>query len=180
MDNKERIELAHLQNDGDNAMDMLYRSYKEEFLKFGKRYLESDEDISDIYQDAVISLHEKVSSGQLTQLSCTVKTYLFSIGKHLMINRYKSHQRVKFALIDEVDVSGTVDVYPHELSAQAEKLKAALLKLGDGCQKILTLFYYKNYDLESIAADLGYKNTNVVKSHKARCMQRLRNLFIPN
>ncbi|RLD18880.1 MAG: hypothetical protein DRI69_09530 [Bacteroidetes bacterium] len=178
MDKQVTIELTHLQNDGDIALERMYRSYKAEFFDFGRRYLSSDEDISDIYQDTVIAMYEKVATGQLTELSCSVKTYLFSIGKHLMINRYKSNQQVKFELFEEVDLAGSIDVYPPELSLQAEKLKTVILQLEDGCQRILTLYYYRNFNMESIAANLGYKNANVVKSHKARCMKRLRKLFL--
>jgi RNA polymerase sigma-70 factor (ECF subfamily) len=178
MHRQDTINLTNLRNDGEKALDMLYRSYKDEFFNFGRQYLTVEDDISDVYQDSVIILYEKVTSGQLTQLTCSIKTYLFSIGKHLMINRYKSIQRTKFDGFEEIDLEGTVDVYPPELTPQAEKLKKIVLKLEEGCQKILTLFYYRNFDLESIAIELGYKNANVVKSHKARCMKHLRKLFL--
>ena len=49
-----------------------------------------------------------------------------------------------------------------------------LNKLGEPCQQLLTLFYFNNYTMESIAETMGYKNDKVAKSQKVRCLKELK------
>ena len=177
MKKTDEIQLADLHLDSQSAIDALYRKHRDEFVQFGKRYLRSEEDIIDIYQDAVIALFEKVQAGKLTSLRSSVKTYLFSIGKFLMIDKHKSNIRVQSGIDDRFPLAD-IEVTDHAvLSERSAHLYHALSRLGETCRNILTYYYYRNFDLESIAIALDYKNSNVVKSHKSRCMQRLREIY---
>jgi DNA-directed RNA polymerase specialized sigma subunit len=51
-----------------------------------------------------------------------------------------------------------------------------LKKLGEQCQKVLTLFYYEEKKLDEIQSLLGYTNKDVLKSQKSRCLKQLKDL----
>jgi RNA polymerase sigma factor (sigma-70 family) len=163
------------------SIDEAYRLYREDFLRFGKRFLENEEDITDIYQDSIMILFEHMQSGKLESIKCSVKTYLFSIGKYLMIDAFKKQKRtifpgeeaIQFDAVHPDDIEKTII-----LTEQQQLIAQVLEKLDTNCQKILTFFYYRRYDLNTIAEQLGYKSANVVKSYKSRCMDRLRKHFI--
>jgi DNA-directed RNA polymerase specialized sigma24 family protein len=60
-----------------------------------------------------------------------------------------------------------------ESEENQEKLKTAIKVLSPDCKKILELFYFKEYDMESIARDMYYKNADTAKSKKSLCMKCL-------
>ena len=58
-------------------------------------------------------------------------------------------------------------------------LKIAYEKLGEQCQKILSLFYFENKKLEEIQSILNYENKDVLKSQKSRCISHLKKSLNP-
>jgi RNA polymerase sigma-70 factor (ECF subfamily) len=73
-----------------------------------------------------------------------------------------------------IDAPDEVKDAPEELLlSQVEK---AMDNLGDGCKEIITMFYYQKCSIMDIVERLDYKNENVVKAHKSRCMKRLKEL----
>lgn len=161
----------------------MYHAFRADFLHFGRRYLANEEDVLDAYQDSMIILFEHMQAGKLKTITSSVKTYLFAIGKHVMMAAFRKGQRTILPgeTPEPEDFAGVTDV-EHEimLSERQQFLAQALTQLDEKCRRILTLFYYRQYDQESIAETLGYKSGNVVKSHKARCMERLRKIISPN
>ncbi len=170
--------VKKLKAEGLDALQPVYHSFREEFLQFGRRYTTQEEEILDVYQDAVVALYENVVSGKLEKLNSSLKTYIFSIGKHLLLNTLKRGQRTD---LTEEPLSDSEIIKPVvwenlELSHQQNLLQQALETLGGTCRELLLLFYYERFSMEAIASRMGYKNTNTVKAHKARCMKSLRSI----
>lgn len=167
-----------LEHKGLKALDEIYVSYKNEFLLFSKRFNISEEDALDIYQDAVIAFYENIKSGKLSELTSSIKTYVFSIGKYGIYNKQKKNNKT-IAL--ERDHLENLDLEAVEIDFHtAEKLEIvneAMENLGDRCKRILTLFYYHSYSIEALMYEFDYKNENVVRSHKSRCLRNLKELI---
>src|SRR5690554_7270331 len=88
MDKENR--LIRLIKSGDkSSLESVYTLYKKEFLLYSNRFSLSHGDVLDIYQDTIIALHNNIMSGKLETLSCSLKTYLFTIGKYQIYNRMK-------------------------------------------------------------------------------------------
>ncbi len=60
------------------------------------------------------------------------------------------------------------------LSHEQKLLKKYFETLGEQCQKLLTMFYYRGLSIKEIIAEGGYNNANVVKSQKSRCLKTLK------
>jgi len=168
--------IRELRTYGLEALQPVYQIYREDFLQFCRSYGAEDDDILDVYQDAIIALYENVVTGKLQQLRSSLKTYIFSIGKHLLLNKLKRGQRTT---LEENPLSDSEIIKPIvwknlELSQQQQRMQQALDTLGGTCRELLLLFYYERFSMEAIAARMGYKNTNTAKAHKARCMKSLR------
>jgi hypothetical protein len=75
------IELIH--TDENKALKLLYKSHRDDITRWLKSHYKMDENIGiDIFQQSVIILYDNVISGKLTNMSCDVKSYLFSICKN--------------------------------------------------------------------------------------------------
>ena len=82
-----------LQSKGPEALDAIYLLYKDEFVNFCRKFNIGEDKILDIYQDSMIAFYENVVSGKLSEMSSTIKTYIFSIGKYSIYNMLKKENK---------------------------------------------------------------------------------------
>lgn len=163
---------------GLSALDEIYLDYKSEFINFSKKYNISEEDASDIYQDSIIAFYENIVNGKLKELTSSIKTYIFSIGKYSIFNRLKKESKtvsLDREHLENLDLRA-ID-FDFQPTSKSKIMKEAMEKLGDRCRKILVLFYYHSYSIEALMHQLEYKNENVVRSHKSRCLKNLKDLI---
>ena len=154
----------------------LYLEHRNAFFGFGKKYKLTKNELSDIYQDSFIALRKRALSGKLNNVNCSLKTYLFGIGKYLIYNELKRKKRF-FPLLNNPE-SDTVEVIQVStkilLTLEQKLLQKNFIKLGKKCQQVLTLFFYRGLSNKEIALEVGYENEAVVRSHKSRCLKQLK------
>lgn len=168
--------ISGIRNGNEGVVVELYNRYKEDFVRWsGFRYNLDEEDALDIFQEVVISLYENVKRGKLDRINYKLKTYLFAIGKNMIINRIKYDQRYDHAAdpVDEVQIFNTAEK-DIEINDRHRFLIEHLQNMGEPCFSILKLFFYDSFTMEAIAHNLNYKNADVVKSQKLRCINELR------
>ncbi|MDX1410318.1 MAG: RNA polymerase sigma factor [Saprospiraceae bacterium] len=153
-----------------------YLQFKPEYLRFATRYTRDEEVALDVYHDVFIVLFENITSGKLVTLTSSLKTYVFSIAKHMLLNHLRKQGR-EIQHDQEMEVMEVPDWVTNEPDEQTRMLRRQLTLLGKSCQEILELFYYRRYSIEAIMHEMHYKNENTVKAHKSRCLQRLREMM---
>jgi RNA polymerase sigma factor (sigma-70 family) len=139
------------------------------------------DDARDIFQEAMIVLYEKVTSGTF-ELNCQLKTYLYSVCRRLWLKRLGQLQR-SFA-----EVEGLQDTVPvedelerHEQRNQDfQVMEQSLNSLGEPCRSLLKAYYLDTKSMVEIAADFGYTNADNAKNQKYKCLMRLRKIFSQN
>lgn len=164
-------------------LDELYIQHRQAFISYATRQLyATEEDAADCFQDALIVFYKNIVGERLVVLSCSIRTYLFSIGKRMVYKSNKHRQRESptdlvveiIAAADELDMS----VYQKiDQEHQSAVLLHAMRKLGEPCNQILSLFYYHNYPIESIQITLGLSSPGAVRVRKLRCLEQLKQLI---
>ncbi len=178
--NKALVEA--LKKKDSNTLKAFYISNKDAFMRFAKKYPIDESTVNDIYQDAIIALRENAINGKLDTLKSELKTYLFTIGKYMIYKKLKQEKNIH--LVEDTNQfdslqNGTafsVDLV-QELTSEQKQLRIAFKSLGMKCKEILTLFYYRGFDLEEITNELNYNNKDVVKSQKSRCLKSLKDMI---
>lgn len=166
--------LQHQLRSGDErAFEWVYNEYKEGFLAFSRSYRLDADELIDIYQDAVIALFQNFVEKQLELEKSTVKTYLYGIGKHLIIKTVKRDSKM-IRLDGSQEEVVEIEIDEHDESERSQQLAAAFKKIGEKCREVLELFYYRGFSIKEIVEATDYKDENTVKSHKSRCMKGLR------
>lgn len=154
----------------------LYTLYKQDFIHWaGFKFRLDREEALDIFQDTLVSFYDSIKQGKLTHIRYSVKTYLFAIAKHMIYNKLKYDQKFaadeenfeKFSSLETTDE-------PLMLSERKKVMITMLEQMGEPCYTILKLFYFDAFSMEAIAGRLQYKNTDVVKSQKLRCIKELK------
>ena len=79
----------------------VYDLYRSEFIHWcTTNYSTDEESAADIFQDTVIAFYYNIRNGLLRELSSSVKTYLFAIGKNLALKKIR--KEAKMVMNDEV------------------------------------------------------------------------------
>lgn len=166
--------LSAIQQGNNKVLTQLYENYRSPFIAWSKQYFNCEaEEAVDIFQEVVIVFYRNIAQGKLTELTSTVQTYLFAIGKNLLLK--KSRQTQPLSLNDNLPlIDNFIIDRQFEISHQKTVLRKTVESLGEPCSEIIKLFYYRNYAIEAIQKCLGYNSESVVRTQKKRCMQYLR------
>ncbi len=170
-------ELIELILESSSNIDILYLKHKNYCLNFMRKMNNDSDLIQDIYHDAIITLYEKIISGNFV-LSASIQTYLNSICRNQLLNRNKKNamhvvhnddydESIKDWIDDEIE-----NINDNKLSATINALEK-IKGLGGKCYEILKRFYYENHSMDKIAKDLEYTNADNVKNQKSRCFKKL-------
>lgn len=172
--------IDFLKKNDEKTIKSFYDENKSAFILFSKRYNLNQDEILDVYQDAIIALIENAKKGKIDNLQSSISTYFFSIGKFMIFQKLKkskkSYTTDDFSTLEYID-----DTYDEdEINLQVKMLQKGFEKLGEQCRKVLQLFYYEEKKLDEIQDALGYSNKDVLKSQKSRCLKQLKDLTKEN
>ncbi|MGJ8594198.1 MAG: RNA polymerase sigma factor [Aquaticitalea sp.] len=176
----DHISCEDLRHGSDRLFEQIYEENRAHFVNFAKRYNLPYDDVIDVYQDAYITFYNNVMNGKLQTLTSSISTYLFSIGKYMIYEKLKKNKKKVSAdynlerVRSDDEVMSTIEIEDEPLSVEQELLAKYFNTLGKQCQRLLTLFYYRGYNIKDIMKAENYNTENVVKSQKSRCMKTLK------
>lgn len=170
--------LKGLANNDSKAVETLYKSHFGMIQHFVTNNNGSFDDAKDVFQEAMITLYEKVQNDSFT-LTCQIKTYLFSICKHLWLKRLQQMGKYSSPLnTEEEAVSVESDIEDAANKDAAYKIMdSALNSLGEPCKSLLEGYYLNKKGMQELAAAFGYTNADNAKNQKYKCLMRLKKLF---
>jgi RNA polymerase sigma factor (sigma-70 family) len=179
--------IGHLQEGGINrrkAEEEFFGAYSY-FIKEGMhKYSLSEDDAFNAYSDSVLAAIEKIINRSFEGRS-SLKTYLFQIFQHKCVDLLRKKTTHKNSVHHTLSISNML----YELSdnaklviqqmieqADSDLLNQKLKETGESCLKLLQL-WADGYPDKEIAAMLEYKNADVVKTSRLRCLEKLRQLY---
>ncbi|NNE30451.1 MAG: sigma-70 family RNA polymerase sigma factor [Saprospiraceae bacterium] len=167
--------LDQIRRSDEAVLKEIYLEHREEFINWLSKKFETNKDVGlEIYHDSFATMVTNVKKGKLTELSSSLKTYLFSIGRNKFLEQNRKSSRVLRIVAEESLVANPTTVRD---DSQIIKLRSALHSLGDPCSKLLKLFYYQKASMQEIAIQLGYKNSQTAKNQKYKCIKRLKEML---
>lgn len=169
-------ELLQIRQGDDNFLRQLYEVNRPGFIKwFQMHHRITETEAIDLYQKTFTIFYLNVKDEKITTLRSNIGTYLFGIGKNLVKELFRE-QRHKLQL-DEIPESETATFDFSVLEEESHRqglVRKILEKLGEPCKSILLMYYFKNFSMESIAENMGYKNEGVAKKKKCLCLKKIR------
>jgi RNA polymerase sigma factor (sigma-70 family) len=173
MSANKKIFLAIKQRDNKAIFTLLYQNYYTMVKAIVKKYNGSNDDADDVFQEMLIILIREIENGRIDEQK-DLKNYLYTIAKNLYLNILK--KQAKQQSLDDVPESLTedMDVKSHIELQQSETLILDIIKqLGNTCYELLKAIIFENKKQEEIAKQLGLSDSNVVKTYKNRCKNKL-------
>ena len=174
--------VIRLRNEGMEAITEVYKLYRNEFLGFSQKYFPgvSKDALLHAWHDAMIAFYEICLANKYDPQKCSLKTFLFSIGKNKLLKVLKKDSRANFISMEEADIYRDTEVLIEELDSVNEeegKIRKALEKLGQKCRRLIQLVYYHQYKAEAVQREMDYNSPKVVYSHKSRCLKQLKEIM---
>lgn len=136
------------------------------------------------YNDSFIDLIDNISSGKLQQLTCSLQTYINTIGYNKSIDLLrKKNSTQSLPDYERIESDNDFDIADDANDAIAIERQEEIYKLvkdieNDTCRIILFGFYWQHYSMEILAELTGLSNADVAKSTKVRCFTKLRNAVL--
>ena len=160
----------------------VYNEHKGYTMRFLHKMNSDSELLSDLYQDAMIVLYQKVKDPSF-QLTCSIQTYVNSICRNQLLNKFKENSRF-VTKGDDFD-PGITDWFEDEFEDEKENRLNTLEKAlehfkenGEKCYEILKRFFYQRQSMDEIAVEMQYTNGDNVKNQKSRCQKKLKELVL--
>jgi RNA polymerase sigma factor (sigma-70 family) len=178
INNKEQILLKGLAANEATAIETIYRENYVIIQSFILKNHGYPEDARDIFQEAMIVLYEKATSGSF-ELTCQITTYLYSVCRRLWLKKLQQVQRYTSA----IDTSEETIPVEEELETHIKKNEYLILveqtmeKIGEPCKSLLQAYYFHKKSMQEIADIFGYTNADNAKTQKYKCLVRLKKIF---
>ena len=174
--------ISRIKSGDEKSYFALYKTHRETFINWATfSYNISIEDTKDLYQETFLILWNNIQEGKLTHLTADIKTYIFSIGKHLILNFIKKKSRsVTFEPSLLINESYKPFDMTHNDDHNRIMVEEHLSKLEPKERRILEMYYIEEKDMKTIASELGYKNADVAKKRKYEVFRKLAGLVKNN
>ncbi len=159
----------------DAPVKFLYEQYFFMIVSYIQQNHGSREDAEDIFQETVLAFIQIVKAGKFRGDS-SVRTFVHAIARNLWLNELKRRGRQEKR---NQSFSSEMPRIEPDVARMMSKQEARtqvfsiIDSLGEACKKILLAFYYEELSMQDILGKLDYKNEQVVRNKKAKCMKSL-------
>ncbi len=175
---QEQLLLKGLARNDKQSIEKIYKDNYKLIQSFVINNNGSIDEARDIFQEAMIVLFEK-SKQDAFVLHCQLKTFIYSICKRLWLKRL--HQMNKFnspVENHEETIQVEDDLEEHEKKdSDFSLMEDSMNKIGEPCKSLLEAYYIHKKNMQEIAQDFGYTNSENAKTQKYKCLMRLKKLF---
>lgn len=159
--------IEGIRNQDDKVLNYLYDNYFQTVKNHVVKNSGSVEDVSDVFQDTIIALYQKVSEDKFN-LTTDLKGYFFGIARNIWSAQLRHKSRTE-ELITDVAEEAEDDISD---PAFQKILTRAFNKLKPDCQTVLTM-HYDGCSYEEIAAVMKLKNETYARRKKYLCKEAL-------
>lgn len=163
------------------AIGFIYQEYFEYLSALIIHNSGTGQDAQDIIQEVIVDFINAVQRGKFRE-EASVKTFLHAMTRNTWLNELKkrgrSEKRDKVFELNRLQDNSSEDTY--EQRESRKQLLDMFNKLGDGCKKILTLFYFEELSMKEILEQTTYENEQVVRNKKHKCFKELVSLIKNN
>lgn len=166
------------------AEDLLFKKFDYFIKEGGRKYSLTTDEAFDAYSDAVLSAIHKIIQNAFEGRS-SLKTWLFQIFHNKCVDLLRKKTTNKNSVHHTIEISDRLqsmsDNSRNILQSIMDKSDQQLLlnrlrEIGEQCRKLL-LLWADGYPDKEIMQQLEYKSSDVVKTSRLRCLDKLKQLY---
>lgn len=160
----------------DICLKQLYSENFKPIMSFVLKNNGTEKEAREMLQQGIIVLYEKIKTSTFTA-SAKLSTYIFSVVK----NQWYTHLKQKDKLIyaEPVQEKKIYQLnYQEEHVAKTDYVASLMQELKEDCREILILSIYQNYSMKEIAEMMGFKNEQIARNKKSKCLGYFKKLIL--
>jgi RNA polymerase sigma factor (sigma-70 family) len=172
---KEIIEKIRKKQDLNTSIGYLYKEYAGFLERMVLQNSGNKLDAEDVVQETFIAVLQIIQNDKFKGES-SLKSFLYAVARNIWLVKLKKQS----AEDNRANIwLETVPQHETDIQEQIKKNEALELisgvfdRIGEGCKKILTKFYYENLSLKEILPFTDLENEQVLRNKKSRCMKSL-------
>ncbi|MGB1241369.1 MAG: RNA polymerase sigma factor [Chitinophagales bacterium] len=166
--------ISLIKNGDERILTKIYKTHRNDFIRYARSSFSCDnETAKDVFQEVMIAFSRNIHRGYLEELTVSLKSYLFDIGKKKLIT-LKTRNGKRGNIEEQHLFRVEMTTYSSDTTPFQEDVKNHVRTLDGKCQEILGLFYWKRFSMEAIANEMGFKNEQVARNRKSKCLKLLR------
>ncbi|WP_419211524.1 RNA polymerase sigma factor [Maribacter sp. X9] len=175
----EKHYVDDLRSGNELQVKKLYYAFREPCYGLCGKYGISPDDAADIYQDCFLIMRDYAISGKLYAVKGSFKTYLLGVFKNLIFNKLKADTLKNTIDMGQMRAEESVDS-EDALTEEQRIFAISFEELGENCRDLLTMALYRGLTNEEITQIRSYENEAVTRSHKSRCIKKLKDIVNRN
>ena len=168
--------LDKLRSEDNASFAVLYQYYFPPIATYITNNYGRNEDAEDIFQEAIIVLLHKVRQPDF-QLTAALKTYLFSICRHLWLKRLRDNKLLPVA---DVEIyQGEHDTFLPELhreKSKDEKVQSWIMRITRHCQRILKAIFFYREPIYILMKKMNWKIKHTAANQQYKCIQQVKKI----
>jgi RNA polymerase sigma factor (sigma-70 family) len=160
--------ITGVRNQDDKVLNWLYDNYFQSVRNHVLNNSGSDDDVSDVFQDAIIVLYNQITENKL-RLTSDLKGYFFGIARNVWNSQLRKKQKtieLEFDLPDEEETEGQSD-------PTLERIISRVFQLLKPDQQMVLNLFSDGLSYEEIAVKLNLKNEVYARRKKYLCKEAL-------
>lgn len=173
---KNQAIIDFIRSKNEREIKNLYDKNKPPFINyFRKYYFISNDEITEMYQESFYTAYSKIRDGY--PLTGKLDALLIGIGKNLYrdeIIRISKNVPLEEAY-GQCDENSSIDLD----ETKQDLIRKAVEKLAEPCKTILRKYYHEKIKYQELVMEMkNYKNINVLKVQKHKCIQYLKKAIL--
>lgn len=177
-DTHEQVLVQRVVNGDQEAMKMVFRVYYPRMLYFILTVVDDRQEAEDLVQEALMNFWINLSQKKIVPES--IERYLFRMVRNRSLNVLKRKHRIA-AKSDDVKNSLLKDAEDmlEDIRIKEQlyfRIAQSFVHLTEAQQKVMNGIYVEGLSVQQISEQLDTTPNNV-RNHKARAIERLRELF---
>lgn len=174
----DEVFVKKVQQGDKESFGTLVERYEEKLLRYGRKFLSTQEDIEDIVQDVFVSAYQNIQSFDTSQ---RFSPWIYRIAHNAFVNGLKKHSRSPFISFDlDTLISHPIYEDPKALEEEQAEMKkmidVGLRDLSPKYREILVLYYLEDMQYKEIAEILQVP-TGTVGIRLKRAKDALREVY---
>ena len=160
--------ITGVRNQDDKVLNWLYDNYFQSVRNHVLNNSGSDDDVSDVFQDAIIVLYNQITENKL-RLTSDLKGYFFGIARNVWNSQLRKKQKtieLEFDLPDEEETEDQSD-------PTLERIISRVFQLLKPDQQMVLNLFSDGLSYEEIAVKLNLKNEVYARRKKYLCKEAL-------
>ncbi len=130
------------------------------------------EEAKDIFQDALVIYYEKVTADSFAPQQ-SAQAYLLGIVRHLW--RKKREDKNRMLYTDHMQFPGSEpSATTGTGTASRQRLMQLLSTAGSKCMELLSAFYYRKTDMETLSRRFGFSGARSATVQKFKCLEKVK------